>query len=637
MSCNHDCHHDHHKHHEASHHDGCGCHHGESRGAWVRLALAAALFISGVLVTGLLSVPLWVQPLWMAAAIAPLVWSLLRESFGELRERAVGENTLLVVAVIAAFMIGENVEGALVLLLFVLGEAIEHKAVATSRRVVSSLAAVTPDGAWRVGVDGVAEEIPAAQVTVGDTLRIPPYSRVPVDCRVLTGESEVDTAALTGESMPVYCSAGDELLSGSVNGAGELTVTALRENAQSAAARILHLVEEAATQKGRSERFITRFARVYTPAVMLGAVLVAVVPILCGGEWSTWVYRALAFLVASCPCALVISVPLCFYAGIAAAARQGVLIKGGAFIESLARVQAIGFDKTGTLTEDVLSVDAVMCAEGVTREGALHIAAALEQRSTHPMGRALCMAVQTALPSVTDLQELPGLGVRGVLDGCAVACGGARLMARLGADITDFPPSPVYVWRDGGVIAAVSLSSAVREGAAAAIYRLRTLGVSTLTMLTGDRCEPAQAVAIAVGLDDVKANLLPEDKLAAVRDWQHTGLVSAFVGDGINDAPVLAAADIGMAMGLGSPAAIETADAVLVAGGLTRLPQAITVCRRTVRTVRTNIVFSLGVKAIVLVLAAMGLAPMWMAVFADTGVTVLSVLNALRLLVQHRR
>ncbi len=639
MSGNHNHSHEHVCHHEQQDnchdsccHGDCGCHHAEEHGSWKRLVISVVLFSCGLLVTGLLSLPSWVQPLWLAVAIAPLVWSLLMEAVEEVGNCSVGENTLLMVAVVAAFIIGEWVEGALVLLLFVLGETIEHKAVEASRRTVSSLAAVTPDYAWRMDDTGAVAEIPAIHVVVGDILRVPPHSRVPVDCRVLHGDSEVDTAVVTGESLPVRCTVGDELLSGSINGAGELTVIALRKTEQSAAARILQLVEEAASKKGLSERFITRFARMYTPAVMAGAVMVAVVPPLFVGDWMTWIYRALAFLVASCPCALVISIPLCFYAGIAATARKGVLIKGGVFVEQLARVQAIGFDKTGTLTDDVLAVDTVSCYGDMTSDKALHIAAALENRSTHPIGRALCAAVDGDVSSVVDLQEVPGLGVRGVVDGADVACGGIRLMEQLGVDMTAFPLMPVYVWRGGEVIAAITLSAGLRLDAAPAIRDLRALGVSRLSMLTGDRLEAARVVADAVSLNDVKANLLPEDKLSIVQRWQQEGFVTAFVGDGINDAPVLMAADVGVAMGLGSSAAIETADAVLVSGGLAHLPRAVTMCRRTVHTVRANIAFSLAVKAVVLVLATIGLAPMWLAVFADTGVTVLCVLNALRLL-----
>ncbi len=623
--------------HEHDHGSGCGCGHAHAadKRSWWRLLSCAAVFFAGLTVTSVLSLPPFVQPLWLGAAMMPLLWPLLREAWEELRAWAIGENTLLVLAVFAAFILGEWVEGSMVLLLFVLGESIEHRAVAYSRRAIASLAAMTPDTALRVEKNGDTAVIPATQVAMGDILRIPPHSRVPVDCRVLVGESDVNTAALTGESLPVYCSVGSELLSGSVNGAGELTVEALRVNDESAAARILHLVEDAAAQKGASERFITRLARVYTPAVMLGAVIVAVLPPLFGGVWSVWIYRALALLVAACPCALVISVPLGFYAGIAAAARQGVLIKGGSFVEKLARVRVVAFDKTGTLTADVLHLDEVI-VRGVTRDKALCIAAALETHSAHPAAKALCAAVSDELPAVADLRELPGLGVCATVEGHAYACGGARLMQRLDVSIERYPPAAAYLACDGVAVAAFMLSSALQDGATTAVTLLRKMGVSHLAMLTGDRMAAAQRVADAVGITDVRAELLPEDKLAAVRERQAAGFETAFIGDGINDAPVLAAADVGIAMGLGSPAAIETADVVLVAGGLSRLPTAVRLCRRMVCRVWGNIAFSLGVKAVVLTLAVLGIAPMWLAVFADVGVCILCVLNALRLLWRQR-
>ncbi len=614
--------------------DGCDCghHHAENRGAWWRFCACLGVFLIGMAVTARISLPWFIQPLWLAVAIMPLVLPLVKEACAEWRVPAVGEKTLLLLAVVAAFLIGECIEGSMVLLLFVLGENIEHKAMAYSRRVVSSLAAMTPDSTWRVDENGEVSEIPATCVAVGDVLRIPPHSRVPVDCRVLGGESAVNTAALTGESLPVYCTVGSELLSGSINGVGELTVLAIRVNAESATARIMHLVEDAIAQKGRSERFITRFARVYTPAVVLGALLVAVIMPLCGGEWRVWIYRALAFLVASCPCALVISIPLGFYAGITAAARQGVLIKGGSFVEALAQVKAVAFDKTGTLTADALLLQEIILSSDMTRDDALHIAAALEAHSAHPVAKALCAAADGDLPLVWDLQELPGLGVQATVNGRQFACGGARLMERLGVSIRALPQSQAYLSCDGEAVAAFVITATLQQGAREAVAALRKLGVSGVVMLTGDRPQAAQIVADAVGIDAVQGNLLPEDKVSAVRLLQAQGLKTAFIGDGINDAPVLAAADIGVAMGLGSSAALETADAVLVAGGLSRLPCAVVICRRTVRRVRENIAFALSVKVAVLLLAVLGFAPMWLAVFADTGVTVLCTLNALRLL-----
>ncbi len=612
----------------------CGCaHEREEQESWMPLLVCGVLFVLGLVIPSLLDLPVWCQPIWMGLVALPSLYPVLVSAMRELHNRTMGEHVLLVIAAVAAFAIGEGVEGALVLLLFDLGERLEEGAMSYSRRTIAALTVVIPDAAWRVNSSGKAVEIPATSVCIGDTLYIPPHSRIPVDCRVVSGHSPVDCSILTGESESMYASAGSELLSGCVNGSGELTAVALRPCEESAAARILRLVEEAVSRKGNSERFITRFARIYTPLVTVAAVAVAVLPPLLNGGWLTWLYRALAFLVASCPCALVISVPLGFYAGIAAAARQGVLLKGGSYVEKLASVKGVAFDKTGTLTTGELTlVDVIPLADLAAGE-LLRLAAALEQHSTHPVGRAICWAVKDELPLVKERQELPGLGVIATIDGHRLACGGSRLLGQLGVSDADIPPASVYLTRDNRAIAAIRLASALQEGADRVAEQLRRVGVKRLVMLSGDRQEEVDAVGKAVGITgEVYGGLLPEDKLAAVQDLQANGLVTAFVGDGINDAPVLAAADIGIAMELGSQAAIETADGVLVSGGLSRLPTAIRLCKRVVRTVRINIVFSLGVKALVLALAVCGIAPMWLAVFADMGVTLLSVCHALTVL-----
>ena len=629
-------------HHE--HTGACGCEHGHGDGEtgfpW-KLALAAAVFLTGLVIPGLAGLPGWGKGVWMAVAAALPLWAVLREAVEELEERHLGENFLLVIAVAAAFAIGEWTEAVLVLLLFCLGEWLEDVALDYSRDTIAALAAVTPDTAIRLTAAG-QETVPATDIVAGDRLLIPPHTRIPVDGTVVEGESAVDASAITGESEPVPVAAGAPVLSGMLNGDGALTVEATRPSADSAAARILRLVEDAAARKGASEKFITRFARVYTPAVTAGAVLVAVVPPLLGGGWLTWIYRALAFLVASCPCALVISIPLSFYAGIARAARQGVLLKGGCYVETLAKVNAVAFDKTGTLTTGNMTLTRVVTAEKVQESEMLALAAALEQHSSHPAGRALCAAFSGEPAAVAAIQEQPGIGVSAQWQGRAVACGGARLLEQQGIDVSalsaDMADAAAYLVQDGRVLAAFHMDAELQEGAADVVRSLTRLGVRRLAVLTGDRPAAAQAVAQAVGIrEHVYAGLLPEEKQAAVRAMQADGLVTAFIGDGVNDAPVLAAADVGVAMGLGSPAAIETADAVLVSGGLRRLPAAIRLCRRVVATVWSNIAFALAVKAAVLVLAVLGFAPMWLAVFADMGVTLLAVLNALRLLLPGRQ
>ena len=641
----HCCGHDHGHEHHHEHGCGCGCGHDHGHGdeedgkkAWIVLAISTVLFLSGWLVGKFFSLPETVMPIWMAVAALPPLIPVLKEAFEELREdHTMGENTLLVIAVVAAFAIGEWFEGTLVLLLFTLGERIEDLAMDRSRETISSVAAVSPDTAWILDEHGESTEIPAEQVKVGDRLLVMPHSRVPVDCTVIDGTSEVDTSALTGESAPVAAMGGSVLLSGSVNGSGTLTVQALRENSESAAARILQLVEESAARKGRSEKFITRFARLYTPIVTALAVLVAVLPpLISGGGWTTWLYRALVFLVASCPCALVISIPLGFYAGIAAAARQGMLIKGGCYVETLAKVRAAAFDKTGTLTTGTLTVADVATVDGVTREQALAAAAALEDKLSHPAARAICAAAGDGVrPDVTDLRELPGLGVTATVEGHAAACGGERLLKQLGVE-TALPEATAYLVVDGKAVAAFVMEAQLQPGAKETIGALHDLGIDRLVMLTGDRQAEADRVAAQLSLGaEAYGGLLPEDKLHHVEELQKER-TTVFVGDGINDAPVLACADVGVAMGLGSAAAIETADAVLVSGGLSHLPDGIRLCRRTMLTVRENIVFALAVKALVLILAVCGIAPMWLAVFADMGVTILSVFNVLRLMLPYR-
>lgn len=636
-------HHEHEHEHEHGHEHGCGCgcghdHEGGEEGFPWKLIVAAVLFLSGVIVTKWLlpTLPAWVAGVWMGAAAVLPLWPVLREAAEELRDRSLGENVLLVIAVVAAFAIGEWYEGTLVLLLFSLGELLEDKAMDYSRDKISSLAAVTPDSAVRLTADG-EETVPAEQVVVGDRLRVPPHTRVPADCVVLEGDSAVDASAITGESAPVSVTAGSRLMSGMLNGSGMLTVQVEHPASESAAARILQLVEDSVARKGQSEKFITRFARIYTPAVTAAAVLVAVVPPLFGGGWTDWLYRALVFLVASCPCALVISIPLSFYAGIAAAARHGVLLKGGCFVETLAKVQAFAFDKTGTLTTGELRLAGTVTAAGVDEAQALSLAAALEQHSAHPVAHAICAAVAGGECALEEVAELPGIGVKAQWQGHTVACGGLRLLQQAGIAPESLPAgmaeASAYLVQDGQVLAAFLTDFRLQEGAAELKEQLGKLGITRLEMLTGDRAAQAQAVAKAVGLTDaVHAELLPEDKLAEVKALQAEGLTTAFVGDGINDAPVLAAADVGIAMGLGSPAAIETADVVLVSGGLSRLAGAVRLCQRTVSTVHANIIFALGVKAAVLLLGVFGIAPMWLAVFADMGVTLIAVANSLRLL-----
>lgn len=575
--------------------------------------------------------------LYLASAAAAAL-PVLRGAIAEIKGKSMGENLLLLIALVAAFAIGEAMEGAMVALLFTLGELLEDLAVGRSRGQIEQLAKIRPDRALKVRENGSTVEIDANDVEIGDTLRIPAHERIAVDCTVLSGESEIDASALTGESRPVYAGPGSVLLSGGMNGSGSLTVRADNRAESSAAARILDMVSESAARKGSSERFITRFARIYTPVVTLLAIILAVAPPLLGmGAWQDWIYRALVFLVASCPCALVISVPLGFYSGIGAASRRGVLIKGGRYIEALAKAKTAAFDKTGTLTTGRLTVTRIDRAPDFEEAAVLRLAALAEQHSPHPAALAireqageLSAAGEAA---VSSLSELPGMGVSAVIDGKAVLCGGKRLMDANHINVP-WADAAVYLAVNGKPAAAFQMESELHPDAAEALRRLHSLGIRKIAMLTGDRRTEAERIAGKLEIDEVRADLLPEGKLEALRALKQENGAALFVGDGINDAPVLAEADAGIAMGLGSAAAIEAGDVVLTSGSLDKLPDAIRLSRRVMGVVRFNIAFALTVKAAVLILAAVGFAPMWAAVFADVGVSLLSVLNAARLFLQ---
>ena len=598
------------------------------------------LLIGGVLFL-LAFLPVFPSPvpfcLYLASA-ASAALPVLRGAIAEIKGKSMGENLLLLIARAAAFAIGEAMEGAMVALLFTFGELLEDLAIGRSRRQIEQLAKIRPDRALKVREDGSTAEIDANDVEIGDTLRIPAHERIAVDCTVLSGESEIDASALTGESRPVYAGPGSVLLSGGMNGSGSLTVRADNRAESSAAARILDMVSESAARKGSSERFITRFARIYTPVVTLLAILLAVAPPLLGmGAWQDWIYRALVFLVASCPCALVISVPLGFYSGIGAASRRGVLIKGGRYIEALAKAKAAAFDKTGTLTTGRLTVTRIDRTPDFEEAAVLRLAALAEQHSPHPAALAireqageLSAAGEAA---VSSLSELPGMGVSAVIDGKTVLCGGKRLMDANHINVP-WADAAVYLAVNGRPAAAFQMESELHPDAAKALRRLHGLGIRKIAMLTGDRRTEAERIAGKLEIDEVQADLLPEGKLEALRALKQENGAALFVGDGINDAPVLAEADAGIAMGLGSAAAIEAGDVVLTSGSLDKLPDAIRLSRRVMGVVRFNIAFALTVKAAVLILAAVGFAPMWAAVFADVGVSLLSVLNAARLFLQ---
>ncbi len=546
------------------------------------------------------------------------------------------ETALMSIAVVAAFCLGEFVEAAMVTLLFSIGEYIEDKAVDASRRDIEKLAQIRPDSATIV-VDGVETIVSAENVAVGSTIAVKPYERVPLDGIIISGNTTLDTSALTGESMPVDVCAGSEALSGAMNGSNLIHIKTTKEFGDSTATRILKLVEDAAAQKGRSEKLISRFASVYTPIVIAIAVLIAVIPPLLGfGVFTDWLYRALVCLVASCPCAIVISVPLAYYSGIGAASELGVLIKGGKYLEVLAKSDTFIFDKTGTLTEGRLRVDEVSSISEFSEDEVLALAAACEKYSSHPIAEAIkAMAEGLSLPELSDYSENAGHGTSASYRGKRLECGGVKILTSEQKKSVNNSAS-VFVVYDGEIIGTISVSDTIRKEAKNVVSQLHSLGVRNTVMLTGDSAVTAEKVCAELGMSDYRAELLPADKLKIFRELKENSKAACFVGDGINDAPVLSAGDCGIAMGLGSEAAIEASDAVLASGTLEQLPKAIKLSRRVMNTVRTNIAFALTIKAAVIILAALGVAAMWMSVIADTGVCVACVFYAARLLRKNK-
>ena len=633
--------HEHEHTHEHGHEHG---EEGESRGVIVARLIAAAVALGAAF---LVPQGFWRTALFLAAYLVAGYDVLLRAVSGVAHGELLDESFLMALATVGAFAIGEYAEAVGVMVFYQVGELFQDVAVDRSRDAISALMELCPDTACRETADGT-EEVPARDVAVGEIIVVRPGERIPLDGVIVEGTSSLDTAALTGESLPRDVSAGDAALGACVNLTGVLRLRVTRRSEESAAAKILELVEEASEKKAESERFITRFAHYYTPCVVAAALALFLVPtlllllpappaFLAGSSWRTWLYRALLFLVVSCPCALVISVPLTFFCGVGGASKQGVLVKGGTALEALARTDTVVLDKTGTLTEGVFSVTEVLPAEGESAERVLELAACAEQWSDHPIAASLRAAYGQPLPfEAQDVRELAGHGVSAMVEGVRVLAGNRRLMETEGVAL---PPvetegTAVFVAADGAYLGAVCISDKLKAGAKPALDALRRCGVRRLVLLTGDAPAAAEAVAAELALEEYHARLLPADKVAQVeRLAGETEGSVLFVGDGINDAPVLACADVGAAMGaLGSDAAIEAADVVLTDDRLEKLPLSLAIARKTMRIVRQNVAFSLGVKAAVLLLGALGAAGMWLAVFADVGVAVLAVLNATRAL-----
>lgn len=596
-------------------------------------------------------------PVWQLLVIYLVPYLLI--GFGTLKEAAEGiidgdlfnEDFLMSIATIGALCIGflpgaetEFPEAVFVMLFFQIGELFEEYAEGKSRDSISHLLAIRPDVA-NVERDGKVSEVSPEDVAIGESIVVKPGERVPIDGKVIEGETSLDTAALTGESLPRDISVGDSIMSGCINLSGVVRVKTTKAFGESTVSKIIDLVESADKNKSRSESFITKFARVYTPVVVIAALILAFIPPVFAGagfvdSFPVWLHRALIFLVVSCPCALVISVPLSFFGGLGAASRKGVLIKGSNYVDALANLGVVVFDKTGTLTYGKFEVEAVHPTDFDERE-LLHLAAHVEHFSTHPIGAALRSAFPEEAADgceVANVEEIAGRGVRAEVAGRTVCVGNSKMMDDLGVEWHDchLAGTIVHVAVDGKYAGHIVISDVVKKDSDEAIRSLKKLGVDRTVMLTGDREAVGKEVAEKLGLDEYHAGLLPADKVAQVErliSEKPAGKVLAFVGDGINDAPVLKRADVGIAMGgLGSDAAIEAADVVLMDDKPSKIAVAVRIARRTIRIARQNVWFAIGVKVSILALAAVGLGTMWMAVFADVGVTVLAVFNAMRAL-----
>lgn len=611
----------------------------------IRIIVSAALMIvisllpiddifDGWLVFGLYMVPYFI-----------IGYDILKKAVkGIINRQVFDENFLMAVATVGAIALRDCKEGVAVMLFYQIGELFQSYAVGKSRRNISELMDIRPDYA-NIEVDGRLEQVDPDEVEVGSVIVVQPGEKVPIDGVVIEGASTLNTAALTGESLPRDVETGDEIVSGSINMTGVIKIETSREFGESTVSKILDLVENASSRKSRSEEFIAKFARIYTPAVCYGAVALAVLPpivrLIMGisPEWGDWIYRALTFLVISCPCALVISIPLSFFAGIGGASHEGVLVKGSNYLETLSQVKTVVFDKTGTLTQGVFEVTGIHHCD-MDEEKLLEYASLAESASSHPISKSLRRAYGKELDRsrVSDIEEISGNGVVAKVDGIAVAAGNDKLMKRLGVEIAECHSvgTIIHMAVDGKYAGHIVISDVLKPSSAEAMAALKKAGIEKTVMLTGDTAAVAKQVAGELGIDEVYSELLPGDKVAKVEELLEKKPAKeklAFVGDGINDAPVLSRVDVGIAMGaLGSDAAIEAADVVLMDDDPLKIAKAIKISRKCLRIVYENIYFAIGVKLVCLLLGALGMAGMWLAIFADVGVMVIAVLNAIRAL-----
>ncbi len=626
------CGHHHHEH-EQEAHDHHGHDHGDHESGWP-LVVGGGLFAACLVLeySGLG----WVALAVSLAAYGILGWSVVMTAGKNLvKGHVFDENFLMSIATIGAFFIGEYPEAVGVMLFYRVGEYFEHRAVERSRSQIMEAVDLRPETVRLIDGEAV-REIPAEDALPGDLLLVRPGDRIPLDGTVVEGESRIDTAPITGEPVPVHVTAGSGVISGCVNGSGQLTVRVEKALAESMVTRILDSVENAAASKPKIDRFITRFARTYTPIVVAIATVTAIVPSLITGDWGYWVYTALSFLVMSCPCALVLSVPLAFFSGIGAGSKKGILFKGGVSMEAMGKIKAVVMDKTGTITRGDFRVQKIAGGLDILR-----LCASCEQQSNHPIAQSIAAAARERgmeLFQPDALEEIAGQGIRAAVDSQTILCGNARLMKENGVQFQEAAGeygSLVYVAVDNRFVGYLVISDTLKEDAKAAVARLHDSGVTTV-MLTGDEELGAKAVAESVGISEVHARLLPHQKLERLQAIRRERGAAMFVGDGINDAPVLAGADVGAAMGSGADAAIEAADVVFMTSRVDAIPESLEIARKTNRIAWQNVIFALAVKAVVMVLGLTGHASMWLAVFADSGVAMLCVLNSIRMLYRKK-
>lgn len=631
------CHDDHcscHEHHGHCH-EGCACQGGKDsddiKKDLIVIGICAAFFA--------LSFIPFLKPFAIFICLAVTLVAgreVLKEGFEDLLHFHFGEETLMSIAVVAAFLIGEYVEGTMVALLFTFGENLEGLAVDRSKKNIAALADIRPDTANVICPhDGDIESVPAKDVAIGSEIIVKVGERVPLDCKVLSESVMADSSALTGESLPVHIETGEILKAGCVVLGSPAHGKTISGYGDSAAARIIEMVEGASAKKGATEKFITRFSEIYTPIVIVLALLVFLVPWIFGWlEFSEATHRALVFLVSSCPCALVLSVPLAYFAGIGSASKHGVIIKGSEYCERLANVKNAVFDKTGTLTSGILRVSEIRVEENHSEDEILRYAAAAEALSDHPIAKCVVAEAEKRgieFPPAEKVNEIAGEGVTVSFGETSVVCGNKKLFEHMSIELPKENGANLYIALNGIFAGSILLEDTIREEAKASVEKLRELGVEHSFMLTGDNEHAAAKIAKESGIDGFFASLMPEDKVDRIEEIKKTG-TTVFTGDGINDAPVLAAADIGAAMGMGTDAAIESADIVLMKDGISALPKAVAIAKKIMNCVRQNVVFIMAVKIAVLILGALGYAPIWLAVFADVGVCLITVLWSLRLL-----